>query len=78
MKYETAEQWREEAMQRPDGVEAEESESRRQMVQAHHVAEGTEPDAETLADYELYILGKMGLEEYQDYLFFKHQQGSEG
>lgn len=76
MAYETAEEWRDEAMQRPDGVEAEESERRRQMVQAHHAAEGTEPDAETLADYELYILGKMDAEEYQQYLVFKHGQGS--
>ncbi len=72
MKYETAEQWRNAAMQRADGVGAEESERRRQTVRSHHAAEGTEPDAETLADYELYILGKMEMDEYQQYLLFKH------
>ena len=72
MKYETADQWRDEAMQRSDGGDAEESERRRQTVRTHHVDEGTEPDAETLADYELYILGKMDVDEYQQYLLFKH------
>jgi len=72
MTYETAEQWRQAAMQRDDGVDAAESERRRRMVEEHHRAEGTQPDADRLADYELYIRGKMGLGEYERYLLFKY------
>ena len=74
--YENAHQWREAAMSRKGGVSEEESEYRRKMVRAHHLAEGTEPDADTLADYELYILGKMDVDEYQQYLLFKHRPNS--
>lgn len=75
MKYETAEQWRREAMRRSDGVDAEESGRRREKVAAYHRAEGTEPDTDRLADYELYIRGKMDIDEYQQYLVFKHRPG---
>jgi len=70
--YENANQWREAAMSRKDSVSEEESARRREMVQSHHLATGTEPDADTLADYELFIQGKMELNEYQQYLIFKH------
>jgi hypothetical protein len=73
MQQKKAQQWYEQAMLRPNGVSEEESERRRQMVQAHHRAEGTEPDCERAADYELYILGKMDIEEYQQYLLFKYK-----
>jgi len=72
MRYETAEQWRQQAMRRDNGVDEEESERRRRAVAAHHTREGTVADADRLADYELYILGKMELEEYEEYLFFKY------
>jgi len=73
MKYETAEQWHDAAMGRACGVDESERERRRTMVQSHYLQEGTEPDAERLADYELYILGKMDIEEYQQYLLFKYR-----
>lgn len=75
MRYESAEQWREEAMRRDNGVDAAESQRRREMVAAHHEGEGTRPDADRMADYELYILGKMELDEYEQYLLFKHGSG---
>ncbi len=71
--YENAVQWREAAMSRKGGVSEEESERRREKVRVHHLAEGTEPDADALADYELFILGKMDVDEYQQYLLFKHR-----
>ena len=73
MKYETAEQWHDAAMGRDCGVDEAESERRRKMVQNYHLQEGVEPDAERLADYELYILEKMDIEEYQQYLLFKYR-----
>jgi len=72
MAYETAGQWREAAMRRENGVDEEESRRRREMVRQYHLREGGEPDADTLADYDLYILGKMELDEYEQYLLFKH------
>ena len=72
LKYETAEQWRNAAMERENSVDAEESMRRRAMVEVHHRSEGTVPDEDKMADYELYILGKMHAEEYQQYLLFKH------
>lgn len=72
MQYESAEQWRDAAMQRENGVDAAESERRREVVVSHHEQEGTTPSPDRLADYELYILGKMELSEYQEYLVFKY------
>jgi len=72
MSYETAEQWRDAAMQRENGVDAEESGRRREMVRRHYLREGSGHDADQLADHELYILGKMELGEYEQYLLFKH------
>ena len=36
------------------------------------------PDAEALADQELYIQGRMDLEEYRDYLLFRLMYGEGG
>ncbi|MFC1542720.1 hypothetical protein ACFL4M_02405 [Pseudomonadota bacterium] len=74
MDYKTADEWREAAMKRVNGVDENESARRREMVQLHQLQSGAEPDADTLADYELHILGKMDIKEYQDYLFFKHSK----
>jgi len=72
VEYDNAHQWREVAMARACGVSEEESERRRERVVSHHRSEGTEPDADQLADYELYIRGKMDIDEYQQYLLFKY------
>ncbi len=49
---------------------------RRALAAKHYAAESVQPDAETLADHELYILGKMDMQEYEQYLLFKHHPGS--
>jgi len=72
MHYETADEWRDAAMRRDNGVDEEESCRRRRMVADYHAREGTVPDADRLADYDLYILGKMEFGEYEQYLLFKH------
>ncbi len=72
VKYTTAEAWRDEAMQRANGVDEAESERRREMVRQHQLREGVQADTDMLSDYELYILGKMDIEEYEKYLLFKH------
>jgi len=69
--YPTPAAWREAAMARPNGVDELESARRRSIARRHYAGDG-EPDADTLADHELYILGKMTLDEYQEYLVFKH------
>jgi len=76
VKYSSAEEWRAAAIEREDGVDEAESERRREQVRRHHAAEGVEPDADQLADYELYICGKMEMDEYREYLLFKHGTGS--
>lgn len=45
---------------------------RRALAAKHYAAENNQPNAETLADHELYILGKMDMQEYEQYLLFKH------
>ena len=74
MDYKTADEWRKAAMKRVNGVDEHESVRRREIVQLHQLQSGAEVDADTLADYELHILGKMDIKEYQDYLFFKHSK----
>jgi len=69
--YATPDVWREAAMARPNGVDDLEAARRRSIARRHYGSEG-KPDADTLADHELYILGKMNLDEYQEYLVFKH------
>lgn len=77
MDYKTADEWREAAMKRANSVDEDESGRRRKVVQLHQLQDGIEADADTRADYELYILGKMEMEEYQQYLFLKHSKASQ-
>ena len=71
--FDTAEQWYEEAMQRPDGVDYAESEKRQAQADAHNKSHSIS-DPDVLIDQQLYILGKMDMEEYQSYLLFKHSK----
>lgn len=61
-------------MQRGNGVSDAEAISRRKQAEAHYQQESVLPDADTLADHELFILGKMDVQEYEQYLLFKHSQ----
>lgn len=58
-------------MLRPDGVDSRESEARKKQAEAFN-AQHAITDADQLVDQQLYILGKMDLEEYQAYLLLKH------
>jgi len=70
-RYPDADSWRDAAMQRPASIEASESEQRAELARTHNRSRQiTDPD--TLRDQQLYIQGKMDLEEYQNYLLFKH------
>ncbi|MFQ5346058.1 MAG: hypothetical protein ACE5DZ_08895 [Mariprofundus sp.] len=71
--YDSSDAWRNAVMQRSSGISDMESRQRREIAAAHNLKEGIQ-DADTLADQEMYILGKMSLEEYQDYLLFKHSK----
>jgi len=71
MSYANAEAWWYAAMQRESTVSANEEQTRRKIAHAHNQLNNIHnPDA--LADQELYILGKMDLQEYEAYLLFKH------
>jgi hypothetical protein len=76
MPFATPEDWRTAAMQRSSVIDTVEIERRRAIAAAHHRRHGM-PDADTLADQELFILGKMELDEYRDYLIFKFMYGVE-
>lgn len=75
MKYSFAspDEWRFEAMQRISDIDAAESEKRRSLADAHNREHGI-ADTDMLADQELFILGKMDIEEYQEYLLFKYSK----
>jgi len=73
--YSSAAAWRTAAMQRPAVIDAVESARRAGIAHAHNQQQGIS-DADTLADQQLYILGKMDIEEYQAYLLFKHSKNS--
>jgi len=75
MKYKTAQEWREAAMQMPQGVSDMEMAQRKQRAQVHALKEGKNLGDDDWKDYMLYIMGKMELEEYQAYLLFKHSSG---
>ena len=77
MPYATPDDWRAAALSRPVGVDALEQQRRRHMAAAYHRQHGM-PDAETLADQELYIQGRMDLEEYRDYLLCRLMYGEGG
>ncbi|MDQ7002612.1 MAG: hypothetical protein Q9N02_08025 [Ghiorsea sp.] len=72
--YKTAKIWRDDAMQRGNGVSDTEASSRCKQAEAHYEQESVLPDADTRADHELFILGKMDMQEYEQYLLFKHSQ----
>jgi hypothetical protein len=76
MPYATPDAWRDAAMRRSSTIAADEVARRRAIAAAHHRTQG-QPDADALADQELYILGKMALDEYRDYLIFKFMYGVE-
>jgi len=69
--YSSAAAWRKAAMRRATVIGASESVHRSEISCAHNQQLGIS-DADTLADQQLYVQGKMDLEEYQDYLLFKH------
>ena len=58
-------------MQRPSGIDTKESNQRRAVSDAYNKQQNTS-NPDTLADQQLYIRGKMNIEEYQNYLLFKH------
>jgi hypothetical protein len=76
MPFARPEDWRAAAMQRPVTIDDGEVRRRRAIAEDHHRRHGM-PDADTLADQELFILGKMELDEYRDYLIFKFMYGVE-
>jgi len=69
--YASSAQWHDAAMQRESLIDAAESDQRRAIADAYN-RQHSITDADTLADQKLYIQGKMDMEEYQDYLLFKH------
>jgi len=71
VRYINADAWRKAAMQRESAIDDAESCRRRENATAHNLKESIS-DANTLADQEIYIQGKMSHEEYQHYLLFKH------
>jgi len=75
--YSNPSEWREAAMLRSSGIGDDEINQRRAVADAHNRQHGIS-DADTLADQQLYILGKMGLEEYQRYLLIKHSNPPSG
>ena len=72
MKYSTADEWRAEAMRRESNISESEITQRRTQALRHYQQEEVMPDADTLADHELFILGKMDMSEYEQYLLLKH------
>ncbi|MDQ6982041.1 MAG: hypothetical protein Q9M08_03425 [Mariprofundus sp.] len=71
VRYTSENAWRKAAMRRVSGIDDAESCQRREIAEAYNLKEGISDD-DTLADQDLYIQGKMSLEEYQKYLLFKH------
>ena len=71
--YTTAAEWRHAAIQRPNGIDETTSGQRRSQADAHNKLENI-TDSDALNDQQLYILGKMDMEEYQAYLLFKHSK----
>jgi len=69
--FSTAHDWRDAAMQCESLCDVPESERRQLLADAHNKKENMF-DPDLLADQQLYIQGKMDVEEYQNYLLFKH------
>ena len=63
-------------MQRENMISQYETDKRRAQAQQFYAQDTSPPDSDILADHELFILGKMDLEEYEQYLLFKHSQPS--
>jgi len=74
VKYTDANAWRDDAMQRENGVSEGEISQRREQAERHYKTEGVVPNADIVADHELFILGKMDKKEYEQYLLLKHSQ----
>jgi len=74
VKYTDASAWRDDAMQRKNGVSEDEISQRREQAERHYKTEGVAPNADIAADHELFILGKMDKKEYEQYLLLKHSQ----
>ncbi|GAV20243.1 hypothetical protein MMIC_P1207 [Mariprofundus micogutta] len=60
-------------MKRSPVIDAEESRQRQNFADSHNRQQGIS-DPDILNDQQLYILGKMDMEEYEQYLLFKHSQ----
>ncbi|RLL53576.1 hypothetical protein D8Y20_05250 [Mariprofundus sp. EBB-1] len=73
--FDNADAWRNAAMQRTSLCDAAESDQRKILADVHNQKEGI-CDPDVLADQMLYILGKMDVDEYQNYLLFKHTPAS--
>jgi len=69
--FASAEAWFEHAMRQPSRISRAESMRRAAIAAQHNAREGI-VDADTLADQQLYIQGKLTLQEYQQYLLLKH------
>ena len=71
VRFTNAHDWRDAAMQRSSDIHVTESNQRKAAADAYNRQHGiSAPDI--LADQQLYIQGKMDIEEYQKYLLFKH------
>ena len=76
--YATADEWRKAAMQRPTVLaQCEIIARRKQANDFYATADKPLPTPDELTDQELYIQGKMDLQEYQTYLLFKHSKTGE-
>jgi len=71
------EAWRKAAACRPDGVDEAEQRRRREHAERFNRAHGITDPAQ-LADQELYIRGKMTLDEYEAYLALRHWPQTKG
>lgn len=69
--FSSAAAWREAAMARSTTIDLVEAE-RRQAQASEHNDRHEIADPDVLTDQQLYIQGKMDMEEYQAYLLFKH------
>ncbi|MDX8398373.1 MAG: hypothetical protein R8K49_08655 [Mariprofundaceae bacterium] len=74
MKYKTADEWCDSAMQRDSMIDESQQELREKHARDFVLQQGLAHDEGLWQDYQLYIQGKMELEEYQDYLLFKHSK----
>jgi len=71
--YSSPKEWKAAAISRVEGISKQESETRQKLADTHNRQNGT-TDLDALEDQQLYICGKMDIEEYQDYLLFKHSK----